>query len=192
MTAPQLIHREVVYRGKIITVHRDTLRQPDGGTAVREVVDHPDSVAVVALDPQDRVLLVRQYRHPVGGYLWELPAGLLDRPGEPALDAARRELAEETGTTARLWHTLVELHTSPGMTSERVQVFLARDLHPAAGEHERDADEGDIATEWVPLDEAVRRVRTGAITNGLAVAGLLAAAQSRATDFTDLRPAGPS
>ena len=186
MDAPELIDREVVYRGKMITVHRDTIRQPDGSTAEREVVDHPDSVAVVALDPQGRVLLVYQYRHPVGAYLWELPAGLLDRPGEPALDAAQRELAEETGTAARRWHTLVDMYTSPGMTGERVRVFLARDLHPAGGGHGPDPDEGILTTDRVPLDEAVRRVRAGDIANGLAVAGLLAAAQSRPDDFADL------
>jgi ADP-ribose pyrophosphatase len=189
MDAPELIDREVLYRGKMITVHRDTLRQADGHTAVREVVDHPDSVAVVALDAQDRVLLLRQYRHPVGGYLWELPAGLLDQPGEPALEAARRELAEETGMAARDWLTVVDLHPSPGMAGERVRVFLARETHRATGEHERDADEGDLETRWVALDEAVRQVRAGEITNGLAVAGLLATALSRATGFADLRPA---
>jgi 8-oxo-dGTP pyrophosphatase MutT (NUDIX family) len=189
MNAPELVDREVIYRGKMITVHRDTIRQADGRTAVREVVDHPDSVAVVALDAQERVLLLRQYRHPVGAYLWELPAGLLDQPGEPALEAARRELAEETGLAARDWHSLVDLHPSPGMTGERVRVFLARDIHRARGEHERDADEGDLETRWTELDEAVRQVRTGEITNGLAVAGLLAAALSRAGGFADLRPA---
>ncbi|MGC9665865.1 NUDIX domain-containing protein [Planosporangium sp. 12N6] len=186
MDVPQLVDREVVYNGKIITVHRDTIRQPDGGTVVREVVDHPDSVAVVALDPQERVLLVRQYRHPVGEYLWELPAGLRDEANESTVDTARRELAEETGTAAHQWHTLVDLYPSPGMSGERVRIFLARDLHPATGEHRPDADEGDITTDWVPLDEAVRRVRTGRITNGLAVAGLLAAALARTTGFTDL------
>ncbi|GII23449.1 NUDIX domain-containing protein [Planosporangium mesophilum] len=189
MAAPELVDREVVYRGKLITVHRDTLRQPDGRTVVREVVDHPDSVAVVTLDGQGRVLLLRQYRHPVGAELWELPAGLLDRPDEPMLAAARRELAEETGCAARDWHTLVDLHTTPGMTGERVRVFLARDVRPAEGEHERDADEGELETRWTPLDEAVREVRTGRITNALAVAGLLAAVVSRSTGFTDLRPA---
>src|SRR5215207_6431496 len=158
MDAPQLIDRTVVYRGKMITVRRDTLRRPDGGTAEREVVDHPDSVAVVVLDDTGRVLLVRQYRHPVGGHLWELPAGLLDEPGESALAAAQRELAEEAGTAARHWHTLVDLHPSPGMTGERVRVFLARDPRPAGGQ-EGDADEDDITIEWVPLDEAVRQVR---------------------------------
>jgi ADP-ribose pyrophosphatase len=189
MDAPELMDRDVLYRGKMITVHRDTLRQPDGQIVVREVVDHPDSVAVVALDVRARVLLLRQYRHPVGGYLWELPAGLLDQPGEPALEAARRELAEETGMAARDWRALVDLHPSPGMTGERVRVFLARKLHGASGAHERDADEGNLETRWIALDEAVREVRAGEITNGLAVAGLLAAALSRSIGFTDLRPA---
>jgi 8-oxo-dGTP pyrophosphatase MutT (NUDIX family) len=173
MDAPELMDRDVLYRGKMITVHRDTLRQPDGQIVVREVVDHPDSVAVVALDVRARVLLLRQYRHPLGGYLWELPAGLLDEPGEPALEAARRELAEETGMAARDWRSLVDLHPSPG----------------ASGAHERDADEGNLETRWIALDEAVREVRAGEITNGLAVAGLLAAALSRSIGFTDLRPA---
>jgi ADP-ribose pyrophosphatase len=189
MESPQVVDRDVVYRGKIITVRRDTVRQPDGRTIVQEVVDHADSVAVVAIDADDRVLLLRQYRHPVGGHLWELPAGLLDQPGEPALQAAQRELAEETGTAANRWDALVDLHTSPGMTGERVRVFLARDVRPAPGEHEPDADEKGIVTEWVELDEAVRRVRAGEITNALAVAGLLAAVQSRASSFTDVRPA---
>lgn len=188
MEPPQVVSREVVYRGKIITVRRDTVRRPDGDTTVQEVVDHADSVAVVAIDTRDRVLLLRQYRHPVGGHLWELPAGLLDRAGEPALQAARRELAEETGTAAEDWHTLVDLHPSPGMTGERVRVFLARDIHPASGEHKPDADEKGIVTDWVGLDEAVRRVRAGEITNALAAAGLLAAAQSRASGFMDVRP----
>jgi 8-oxo-dGDP phosphatase len=189
MEPPQVVEREVVYQGKIVTVRRDTVRQPDGRTTTLEIVDHADAVAVVAIDARDRVLLLRQYRHPVGGHLWELPAGLLDRAGEPALAAAQRELAEETGTAANRWDTLVDLHTSPGMTGERVRVFLARDVHSASGEHRPDADEKGIVTDWVGLDEAVRRVRAGEITNALAVAGLLAAAQSRATRFTDVRPA---
>jgi ADP-ribose pyrophosphatase len=183
MDAPELIDREVVYAGKLITVHRDTLRRADGRTTVREVVDHPDSVAAVAVDDQDQVLLVRQYRHPVGGFLWELPAGLLDDPDEAPLDAAQRELAEETGAAARHWEPLVEMHPSPGMTGERVRIYLARDVYPAGGDHTRDADEGDLVTRWVRLDEAVRWVRTGVITNGLAVAGLLAAAQFHVGGF---------
>jgi len=175
MQKPELIGREVVYKGKIVTVHRDTLRQ-NGHTVEREVVEHADSVAVVALDERSRVLLVRQYRHPVGELLWELPAGLLDAPDEDPLAAARRELAEETGVRADRWEPLVELHPSPGMTGEHVRIFLAREL--SEGDVDREADE-DLESAWVPLTEAVNRVRGGGITNGLAVAGLLAAAALR-------------
>jgi 8-oxo-dGTP pyrophosphatase MutT (NUDIX family) len=175
MQKPELIGREAVYKGKIVTVHRDTLRQ-NGHTVEREVVEHADSVAVVALDERSRVLLVRQYRHPVGELLWELPAGLLDAPDEDPLAAARRELAEETGVRADRWEPLVELHPSPGMTGEHVRIFLAREL--SEGDVDREPDE-DLESAWVPLTEAVNRVRGGGITNGLAVAGLLAAAALR-------------
>jgi 8-oxo-dGDP phosphatase len=184
---PELIDRDVIYEGRMITVHRDTLRTGDGDTVVREVVDHPDSVAVVALDDSERVLLIRQYRHPVGDFLLELPAGLCDHPGEPALAAARRELAEETGMAAARWRTLVDMYPSPGMTGERVRVFLARELTPSADGQHRDADEGELPVSWMPLAESVRRVYAGEITNGLAVAGLLAAAGARTSGYADLR-----
>jgi 8-oxo-dGTP pyrophosphatase MutT (NUDIX family) len=172
MDEPDVIGSETVYDGKMITVRRDTLRQ-DGKDVVREVVDHPDSVAIVALDDQGRVLLIRQYRHPVGRVLWELPAGLLDKAGENPLEAARRELAEETGLQAAQWSELVAIHTSPGMTGEHVQIFTARDLSPATGSNQPDADEGTIEPSWIPLADAVEMVQRGEITNALAVAGLL-------------------
>jgi 8-oxo-dGDP phosphatase len=184
---PELVNRDVIYEGRMITVHRDTLRNEDGGTVEREVVDHADSVAVVALDEDERVLLIRQYRHPVGDVLVELPAGLCDHPGESALAAARRELAEETGLAAAWWRTLVELHPSPGMTGERVRVFLARELRPSPEGQHPDADEGELPVSWTPLDEAIRRVYAGEITNGLAVAGLLAVVGARASGYAHLR-----
>jgi 8-oxo-dGTP pyrophosphatase MutT (NUDIX family) len=171
---PTRVKRTPLYRGKMIDVYRDTLRQ-DGGTVEREVVEHADSVAVVALDEQDRVLLVQQYRHPTGQRLWELPAGICDQPGESAAAAARRELTEETGVEAKSWYRLVDLYPSPGTCTERVRVFLARDLSPAAGGTDRDAGESDLVTDWTPLADAVRRVYAGDITNGHTVAGLLAA-----------------
>jgi 8-oxo-dGTP pyrophosphatase MutT (NUDIX family) len=173
MRTPRLLEREVVYDGKLITVHRDTLRQGEL-TVEREVVDHPDSVAVVTLNERDEVLLLRQYRHPVGTFLWELPAGLLDKPDEDPLDAAKRELSEEAGVAAGRWALLVRLHPSPGMSDEAVHVYLARDLSTVEGGAHPDEDE-DLELSWVPVTEAVARVRAGEITNALAVAGLLAA-----------------
>jgi 8-oxo-dGDP phosphatase len=106
-------------------------------------------------------LLVRQYRHPVGRVLWELPPGLLDNPGEEPLEAAQRELAEATGVQAASWAPLIVIHTSPGMSGERVQIFAARGISPAGGDDRRDSDEGDIEPAWVPLAEAIRMARRG-------------------------------
>jgi ADP-ribose pyrophosphatase len=178
-----------VYEGKIVTVRVDEVRMPDGGTAEREVVEHDDAVAVVALDADGRVLLIRQYRHPLGQRLWELPAGLCDVDGESYPDTARRELAEETGYGADTWHTLVDLHPSPGMSTELVRVYLARDLRELPERSERVHEEAELEPTWVPLDDAVARVEAGDLTNGLAVAGLLAAVRARDRGFAGLRPA---
>ena len=124
---------------------------------VREFLGHPGSVVVLALDDDERVLMLRQYRHPVRAELWELPAGLRDEPGEPAVRTAARELAEEADLVARRWWRLVDFLASPGCSDERVEVFLARDLSPvpAAERHERHAEELDMVPRWVPLDEVV-------------------------------------
>ena len=188
MDKPEVIKQETVYEGTMITVRRDTIRGGDGDPVVREVVEHADAVAVVALDDRDRVLMVRQYRHPVGDELLELPAGLLDESDRSPLAAMRRELAEETGMAAGWWRTLVDLYPSPGINTERVRVYLARDLRPADGGHERDADE-DLSVSWVPLAEAHRMVRAGEITNGHAVAGLLAAVDAARDGYDTLRGA---
>jgi ADP-ribose pyrophosphatase len=162
---------------------------PGGGESVREVVHHPGAVAVVAIDDHDRVVLLRQYRHPVGGYLWELPAGLRDADGEPPLETAKRELAEETLLAAGRWSLLTTTYSSPGFCDELVLTYLAEDLSTVdrpdgfTVEHE----ELDMTIERVPLDEAVQRVFDGGIRNGTAVIGLLAAAQARAA-APSLRP----
>ena len=117
---------ETAYQGRIISVRKDVVTMPGDTTSQRDVVVHPGAVGVVALDDSERVLLVTQYRHPVRRRLEELPAGLLDKPGEPALAAAQRELMEEAGLAADTWHVLVDTLTSPGMTDEAIRVFLAR------------------------------------------------------------------
>ena len=180
-----------VYSGRIMSLRVDEVGMPGGGTATREVVGHAGAVGVVALDEHDRVVLIRQYRHPVGGWLVELPAGLLDVPGEPAYQTAKRELAEEAHLLAATWHVLVDLRTSPGLSEEAVRVFLARELAPVSDEdrHVGVEEETDLGAHRVPLDDAVSSVFTGGIENSIAVAGLLAAAYARDRDWATLRPA---
>ena len=183
----QVLASETVYEGRIITVRRDEVSMPGDTTSARDVVEHPGAVGVVALDDGGRVLLVNQYRHPVRRRLDELPAGLLDVQGEPALETAKRELAEEAGYAADTWHVLVDTLTSSGMTDEAIRVYLARDLR----EVDRDVQEHeelDLTTQWLPLEEAVRRVMAGELENGMAAVGLLAADRARQDGFASLRP----
>ncbi|MGI8306743.1 NUDIX domain-containing protein [Saccharopolyspora hattusasensis] len=166
---------EDVYVGKILALRADEVGMPGGGHARREVVEHLGAVAVVALDEDDQVVLVHQYRYPVGRRLWELPAGLLDVAGEEPVRTAQRELAEEAGLAARDWSVLVDVATSPGFTDECVRVFLGTglsdvDLPAAVGD-----EEADLVIRRFPLVEAVRMALAGEIVNGPGVAGLLAA-----------------
>ncbi len=184
----QVEDSQTVFEGRIISVRKDQVTMPGETTSQRDVVVHPGAVGVVALDEQGRVLLVNQYRHPVRRRLDELPAGLLDKPGEPALDAAQRELVEEAGLAAETWHVLVDTLSSPGMTDEAVRTFLARDVRVVDREVQ-EHEEADMTAQWVDLDEAVRRVLAGDIENAIAAVGLLAADRARADGFRSLRPA---
>ncbi|MET8529169.1 NUDIX hydrolase [Micromonospora sp. NPDC005172] len=179
------------YRGPIFEVVTEEVTMPGGGTGRRDLVRHVGAVAVVALDDAGQVVLIRQYRHPIGRHLWELPAGLTDVSGEDLPAAALRELAEEADLTSGRIDVLVDLHSSPGFTNEIVRVFLARDLAdvPAGERHERHDEEADLQVVRVDLDEAVDMVLAGEITNASAVAGLLAAARGRDTGFAALRRA---
>jgi 8-oxo-dGDP phosphatase len=179
-------------RGRLVTLLTDKVRMPDDELAERDVVIHPGAVAVLALDDAGQVLLIRQYRHPVRRLLWEIPAGLRDVSGEPAWATARRELLEEAGYRARDWRVLADYYTSPGFSTERLRVFLARDLE-FVPEAERDfvpeAEEAELVSAWLPLDEAVRKVFAGDLHNGVAALGVLAAYAARSEGFDGLRPA---
>ena len=181
----RVLEQETVYEGRIISVHRERVSMPGGGDSVRDVVRHPGAVAVVALDGSDRIVLVRQYRHAVGEHLWELPAGLRDADGEPPVETARRELAEEALLAAGRWSLLATTYNSPGFCDEQVLVYLAEDLTETVRpdgfvvEHE----EADMTLERLPLAEAVRWVADGRIRNGSAVVGVLAAAAARAGTY---------
>lgn len=182
---------ETVHHGLVWDVRRDEVDLGDGHTVTREVLVHTGAVGVVALDERDRVLLVRQYRHPVRSYLWEPPAGLLDVDGEDPLDAARRELAEEADLRADEWHLLVDYFNSPGGSTESFRCYLARGLHvvPEEGRHDRQGEERDMATAWVSLDEARDLVQGGHLHNPTAVCGVLAAHAAREAGWSTLRPA---
>ncbi len=179
-----------VFRNRLIAVRNDQVRMPGDRVAERSVVAHPGAVAVLALDDAGRALMIRQYRHPVGRVLWELPAGLRDHPGEPLVDAARRELLEETGYRASTWHSLADFYSSPGFTDERLRIFLARGLEPASDPgYTRENEEALIVTEWLPLPDAVQAILAGKLHNGATIAGLLAGYTAWSEGFTGLRAA---
>jgi ADP-ribose pyrophosphatase len=174
----------------LISVRSDTVRLPDNHQAERTVVTHLGAVAVLALDDAQRVLMIRQYRHPVGRQLWEIPAGLRDADGESPLQTAERELLEETGYRASEWHTLIDYFSSPGYSTEKLRIFLARGLERADDNgYERQHEEKFIVADWVPLSDAADLALGGKLHSGPAVAGVLAGYAASSRGFTGLRPA---
>jgi 8-oxo-dGTP pyrophosphatase MutT (NUDIX family) len=178
------------FQGRVWDVVTDTVVLPGGEEVVRDVVLHPSAVAVLALDDQDRVLLVHQYRHPARATLWELPAGLLDVAGEDPRAAASRELWEETHHEARRWDVLVDFMSSPGFCDEAIRIYLARDVQISAGaEHPRHGEERDMPVAWAGLDELAEAILGGGLHNPTLVVGVLAASAARARGWTTVRPA---
>ncbi|HEX3790242.1 MAG TPA: NUDIX hydrolase [Pseudonocardiaceae bacterium] len=164
-----------IYRGRILALRSDDIVMPGDGVRNREVVEHFGAVAIVALDDAGEVVVIHQYRHPLGRRLWELPAGLLDKPGEDPVEAARRELAEEVGLAAEHWEVLADVATSPGFTDEALRVFLARGLTEVGREVAQGDEETDLVIRRYPLAELVGMVFAGDIVNAGAVVGVLAA-----------------
>ncbi|MFC9385352.1 NUDIX domain-containing protein [Streptomyces venezuelae] len=179
------------FRGNKTSVRTDDVVMPDGTVARRDYQVHPGSVAVLALDEHDRVLLLKQYRHPVRQKLWEIPAGLLDVPGENPLHAAQRELYEEAHVKAEDWRVLTDVYTTPGGCDEAVRIFLARGLSEAEGDRfEVSEEEADMELARVPLGELVRAVLAGSLHNNCLVVGVLSLAAARAEGLDEsLRPA---
>ncbi|MGW8654531.1 NUDIX domain-containing protein, partial [Nocardia salmonicida] len=151
----ETVSSRVLYSGAILALRQDQVRMPDGRVAEREVIEHHGAVAVLALDDDGKVVLIRQYRHPIGTRLLELPAGLLDIEGEDPLTAAKRELAEETGLAAARWSVLVDVALSPGFTDEALRVFFATGLS-VTDRPDPEHEEADLELVRMPLDEAVR------------------------------------
>ncbi|MGP4114571.1 NUDIX domain-containing protein [Streptomyces sp. 4N509B] len=181
----------VPFTGNKTSVRTDQVVMPDGTTSPRDYQVHPGSVAVVALDERDRVVVIEQYRHPVRHTLWEIPAGLLDVPGENPLHAAQRELYEEAHVKAEDWRVLLDVYTTPGGCDEAVRVFLARELSEAEGErYAVTGEEAVMRHARVPLAELVGGVLAGRLHNNCLAVGVLALQAARAGDGLEaLRPA---
>jgi len=176
--------------GAVWSVRTDEVDLGAAGVVTRDVVVHGGAVAAFAVDADDRVVLVRQYRHPVAAMLWEPPAGLCDADGESLLDTAVRELAEEADLTASAWHTLVDLYLTPGGSTERLRVFLAEGLADVrvADRHVRVDEEADLEIARVPFAEVLDAVLAGTVHNPALIAGTLALAAHRGLARPALRP----
>ena len=187
-----MLDRQVKATGRVQDFVEDRVLTPSGEQIVRQWVEHPGAVAVMAMDDQGRLAVVHQYRHPVGYRLVEPPAGILDHAGESGVSAARRELAEEARLAASDWRTLVDIFTSPGGLQESIRIFLARDLSPT----ERpdgfvvDGEEADMCLYWLPLEHLVELIYRGEVQSPTMVAGTLALALAVEQGRLDqLRPA---
>jgi ADP-ribose pyrophosphatase len=165
-----------VYDGRVVHLRIERVALPNGQTVDLELIRHQGASAVAAVDADGRVTLIRQYRHAAGGYIWELPAGILSDAEETPVACAERELREETGLTAREWRPLGSIVTTPGFTDERIHLFLARGLEQ--GEHARDHDEVIAEVRTIPLGDALTMIRRGDIVDGKTVAGLYLAADA--------------
>ncbi len=185
--------REVLGVGRVSSFVEDVVETPSGATMTRQFTLHPGAVGIVAWDEErDAVAVVRQYRHPVGMELVEIPAGLLDLEGESFVDAAARELAEESELAAERWEVLVDLCTSPGASEESVRIFLARGLSatPRPADFVLEGEEAEMTSAFVPRAELVDAVLAGACQSPTLVAGMLALETARLSGRLDaLRPA---
>lgn len=181
---------ELLAQGPIVGLRRDTVSMPGGGEATREILEHFGAAAIVALDEDNRIALLYQYRHAFRQRLWEIPAGLLDHAGETAFECAQRELLEETGAHAAQWAVLGDIATSPGISDEATRIFLAQSISKADQDPAEQSasglaaqigdsgdEEADMELAWIALDDAVAKVCAGEITNASAVAGILLAQQ---------------
>jgi ADP-ribose pyrophosphatase len=179
----------LAFKGLVWDVVEETVDLGDAGLVTRQFVHHPGAVAVAALDDQDRICLIQQYRHPVRTLEWEVPAGLLDVAGEPPHACAARELREEADLTAATWHVLADYVSSPGGLDEAIRIYLARNLAavPQAERHERDGEELGMPVRWVPLEEARDAVLAGRVQNAVAIVAVLAALAAREQGWRTLR-----
>jgi 8-oxo-dGDP phosphatase len=174
-----VLSRQKVYDGAIWDVVRETF-ELGGAVLSRDFVDHTGAVAIVALNEADEVMMIRQYRHAIRSLNWEIPAGLLDVPGEDPVECARRELAEEADLSAKHMEYLTTLNTTPGGSNEFIHIYLATGLAPLEHDYVREGEEAQLEKRFVPLTDAVSAAARGLIRNQIAVTALLVAHASRA------------
>jgi 8-oxo-dGTP pyrophosphatase MutT (NUDIX family) len=166
-----LLSTKSIYAGRVIQVNIERVRLPNDAVADLEIIHHPGGAAVVALEADERICLLRQFRHAAQAWLWELPAGKIDNR-EPPLDTAHRELEEEAGVQAAEWRSLGDYYSSPGVFTEVVHLFLATRLTPLALRPE--AHEV-FEVHWLPLEDALRMARDGEIRDGKSLVGVFRA-----------------
>lgn len=176
----------VLAHGAVWNMRRDRFDFA-GAELEREYLDHTGAVSVLAIDDEDRVLLIKQYRHSTGHRLWEIPAGLMDVAGESGLAGAQRELAEEVDLQAEHWHLLLDVFLAPGSSTEAMRIFVARGLSPVEHDYVRSEEEAELHPQWVPLDAAVDAVLDGRMQNTVTANAVLAAAAARARGWRTLR-----
>jgi 8-oxo-dGTP pyrophosphatase MutT (NUDIX family) len=189
VTGYEVLSSKERLRNRVFRIVTDEVRMPDGEVAERDIMRHVGAVGVLALDRDENVILVRQYRHALGRELWELPAGLIDVPGEKLAEAAARELAEETDLRAARYDLLIDANPSPGCSDEIIRLFLARGLDevPEAERHRRTHEEAGMTVTRVPLETALAMALSGEITNAACLIGILAVAQAKARGWETLR-----
>jgi ADP-ribose pyrophosphatase len=164
-----VLSHQVVYRGKIVTLHVDTIRQESGSATLREVVLHPGGVTAVPVLDDGRILLIRQFRYPIGKFILELPAGKLDS-GQSPMDTVAREIEEETGSCARTLSYETTFYTTPGICNETIHLFVAKDLVQSA----QRLEEGEhITLEAYTLEECLKKIATEEINDGKTILGIL-------------------
>jgi 8-oxo-dGTP pyrophosphatase MutT (NUDIX family) len=167
-----LISTTPIYKGRVIELNLERVELPNGHCADLEIIHHPGGAAIVAIDTQQRVCLVRQFRHAANGWIWELPAGKIDNR-EPPLTTAQRELEEEAGMRAQRWESLGDYVSSPGVFTEVVHLFMATGLEAVPTRHE---DHEVLEIHWLPLDRAVSMAHSGELRDGKSVVGVFRAA----------------
>lgn len=183
--------RTTAFAGAVWDVVREVVDLGRAGEVTRDFISHPGAVAVVALDEDDRIVLVHQYRHPIGTVEWEIPAGLRDVHGEPPVQTAARELAEEADLRAGSWHLLLEVTTTPGSSTETITIFLARDLRPVpeTERHTREGEELGMPVARFPLEEVRDAVLSSRVRNATLAVAVLATCAARDTGWENLTPA---